>query len=118
MPLCSGRFLTATRIGWFLCGPKFRRMVAGVPGIINKPITLNGDPYVVGGVMPPGFYPARPTPSGRISLDQKEEQFWVPMSFTPQWAAVRGAHVLGAVGRLKPGVTVLQAQAEMDAIAG
>jgi len=96
----------------------WQRRYAGNTGIINKSIILNGTQYVVVGVMPPGFYPARPTPSGRISLAIKEEQFWVPMSFTPQWAAVRGAHVLGAIGRLKPGVTVLQAQTEMDAIAG
>jgi putative ABC transport system permease protein len=67
--------------------------------------------------MPPGIYPARPTPSGRISFEQNEEQFWTPMSFSPQWAAVRTAHVLGAVGRLKPGVTAAQAQTEMDTIA-
>src|SRR6185369_9969297 len=41
---------------------------------------------------------------------------WTPMSFAPQWAAVRSAHVLGVVGRLKPGVTLDQAVAEMDAI--
>jgi putative ABC transport system permease protein len=39
------------------------------------------------------------------------------MSFTAQWAAVRSAHVLGVIGRLKPGVTLDQATAEMNAIA-
>jgi len=42
---------------------------------------------------------------------------WQPMSFTAQWAAVRSAHVLGVIGRLKPGVTLDQATAEMNAIA-
>ena len=96
----------------------WQRRYGGDQTVINKSITLNGSPYIVIGVMPPGIYPARPTPSGRISFEQNEEQFWKPMSFTPQWAAVRTAHVLGAVGRLKSGVTVAQAQAEMDTIAG
>jgi putative ABC transport system permease protein len=95
----------------------WQRRYAGNPGVINKSITLNGSPYIVVGVMPPGIYPARPTPSGRISFEQNEEQFWTPMSFSPQWAAVRTAHVLGALARLKPGVTVAQAQTEMDTIA-
>jgi putative ABC transport system permease protein len=95
----------------------WQRRYGGDPTVINKSITLNGSPYIVIGVMPPGIYPARPTPSGRISFEQNEEQFWKPMSFTPQWAAVRTAHVLGAVARLKSGVTVAQAQTEMDTIA-
>jgi putative ABC transport system permease protein len=96
----------------------WRRRYAADPKIIDRSITLNDKPYVVAGVMPPGIYPARPTPSGHISFARDEEQFWVPMSFTPQWAAVRTAHVLGAIARLKPGVTSTQAQTEMDAIAG
>jgi putative ABC transport system permease protein len=96
----------------------WQRRYAGDPAIINKSIILNGSPYVVVGVMPAGIYPARPTPSGRISFAQNEEQFWTPMSFSPQWAAVRTAHVLGAVARLKPGVTLAQAQIEMDTIGG
>ena len=95
----------------------WQRRYAGDPTLINRSITLNGSPYVVVGVMPPGIYPARPTPGGRISFEQNEEQFWTPMSFSPQWAAVRTAHVLGAVGRLKPGMTAVQAQTEMDTIA-
>lgn len=96
----------------------WQRRYGGDPAVINKSITLNGSPYIVIGVMAPGIYPARPTPSGRISFEQNEEQFWTPMSFTPQWAAARGAHVLGAIARLKFGVTVAQAQTEMDTIAG
>ena len=96
----------------------WQRRYAGDRAVVGKTITLNDQPYVVIGVMPPGIYPARPTPSGRISFEQNEEQFWTPMSFSPEWAAVRTAHVLGALARLKPGVTVAQAQAEMDTIAG
>src|SRR5438093_9411679 len=95
----------------------WQRRYGGNPNVINKSITLNGASYTVVGVMPPGIYPARPTTTGHISFEQNEEQFWTPMSFTPQWAAVRTAHVLGTVARMKPGITVEQAQAEMDMIA-
>jgi putative ABC transport system permease protein len=96
----------------------WQRRYGGNQNLINSPITLNGVPYLVVGVMPPGIYPARPTTTGTISFEQSEEQFWTPMSFSPQWAAVRTAHVLGAVARLKPNVAVAQAQAEMDTIGG
>jgi len=38
------------------------------------------------------------------------------MSFTAEWAAVRRAHVLGVVARLKPGISIQQATTEMNAI--
>ena len=84
--------------------------------IINKTITLDGNVHTVVGVMPAGIYPMRPSTSGRIDFDAQSQQYWVPMSFTAQWAAVRSAHVLGVVGRLKPGVTMEQATAEMNTI--
>jgi putative ABC transport system permease protein len=94
----------------------WQRRYGGDRGVISKTITLDGHPYTVTGVMPPGVYPAWPTTSGKISFDQNQEQFWTPMSFSAQWAAVRTAHVLGVVGRLKPGITLDQAQAEMNTI--
>jgi predicted permease len=74
--------------------------------IIGRTLTLNGESYTVVGVMPPGFqFPTR------------EDQLWVPIAFTPQQAANRGRHYLEVVARLKPGVSLAQAQAEMSAIA-
>jgi predicted permease len=84
--------------------------------IVGKTITLDDQLYTVVGVMPEGIYPVWPTTSGHISFDQAEQQFWIPMSFTAQWAGVRTAHVLGVVARLKPGVTIQAAQAEMNTI--
>lgn len=94
----------------------WQRRFGGDPAIINKSITLDGNPYTVTGVMPPGIYPVWATTSGQISVNENEQQFWTPMSFTAQWAAVRTAHVLGVLGRLKPGVSLAQAQAEMNTI--
>lgn len=95
----------------------WQRRYGGAPSIINKPITLDGTVYTVAGVMPPGVYPAWPTTSGKISFDQNQEQFWTPLSFNAEAAARRNSHVLGVVGRLKPGITVERAQVEMNTIA-
>jgi putative ABC transport system permease protein len=86
------------------------------PGTIGKTITLDGKPYTVIGVMAPGIYPGHPTTTGRIDFDQHSQQYWLPMSFNAEWAAVRSAHVYGVIGRLKPGVTFEQATTEMTAI--
>ncbi|HET9531507.1 MAG TPA: ABC transporter permease [Blastocatellia bacterium] len=74
--------------------------------IMGKPLTLNGESYTVVGVMPPGFR----FPNGETGL-------WVPIAFTPQQAASRGSHYLNVVARMKPGITLEQAQAEMSTIA-
>ena len=94
----------------------WQRRFGGDKSIVNRNITLDGRSYTVVGVMPPGIYPVRPTPTGKISFDEPHQAFWLPMSFEPGWAAVRGAHVLGVLARLKPGISIQQATAEMDAI--
>jgi len=93
------------------------RRYGGDPGLLNKAIRLDGSPYTVVGVMPPGIYPAWPTTSGKLSFDQSQEQFWMPLGFTAEMAARRTSHVFGVLGRLKPGVTIEQAQAEMNTVA-
>lgn len=94
----------------------WQRRFGSDPNIQNKAVTLDGKTYTVIGVMPPGIYPVRPKTTGRIDFDEQQQQYWLPMSFNAQWAAVRSAHVLGVVGRLKPGVTLEQATTEMNTI--
>jgi putative ABC transport system permease protein len=86
------------------------------PTVVDRNVTLDGGSYRVVGVMGPGLYPVRPTTTGRIEFDETQQQYWLPMSFSAQWAGARGAHVLGVVGRLKSGVTIEQARAEMNVI--
>jgi putative ABC transport system permease protein len=76
------------------------------PAIVGKTIRLDDAPYTVVGVLPRGF--AFPDPDDRL---------WVPIALTPQQLQNRGSHFLRVVGRLKPGVTVAQAQGELDGIA-
>lgn len=73
----------------------------------GKTITLNGDSYTVVGVMPEDFHF---TLMGRANI-------WVPLAFTEQERADRVDGWLNVVGRLKPGVTLAQAQQAMDPIA-
>ncbi len=78
---------------------------AGDPQIVGKTIQLDGSAYAVVGVMPASF--AKP----------ESTTLWVPLVWTPEEKAVRGEHSMAAVARLKPGVTVHQAQAQLDTIA-
>jgi putative ABC transport system permease protein len=84
----------------------WQRRFGGDPSIIGKTLTFEGRKYEVIGVTPPSF-----------EFPQNAE-LWAPMSFdvAPEMRQ-RSAHFLRPVGRLKPGVTLAQAQADMDAIA-
>ncbi|HJQ70015.1 MAG TPA: ABC transporter permease [Blastocatellia bacterium] len=74
------------------------------PNALGRTIDLNGAPYTIIGVMPEGFsFP-----------DQAE--LWRPLVIDPK-NLDRGPHYLRVVGRLKPAVTLEQAQAEMSALA-
>ena len=50
-------------------------------------------------------------------FENRNDQLWVPIAFPAEEAAQRGNHFLEVIARLKPGVTLKQAQAEMDTIA-
>jgi predicted permease len=87
----------------------WQRRFAADRQIVGKTITLNGTPYTVVGVMPPGFQFAR-------ELGQTID-IYSPLAITPQMLA-RGWHwePLASIARLKQNVTPRQAQAEMDTI--
>ena len=76
-------------------------------GILGQKILLNNEPYAVVGVMPPRFQFA--------PFWITEAEMWAPQILTGR-AAERTMHSLRPFGRLKPGVSLKQAQAEMDAI--
>jgi putative ABC transport system permease protein len=75
----------------------------------GRAIQLNGQPYIVVGVMPAAFrFPPGP---GGLAPD-----IWTPIAEPIH--LYRGRHYLSVVARLKDGISVAQAQAEMDAVAG
>src|SRR5215213_9412444 len=84
----------------------WQRRFGGDPGIVGQALTLNGESYAVVGVMP-----------GRFQFPSSDDQAWVPIAFTQQDAGNRDRHYLQVLARLKPGVSLAQAQSEMSTIA-
>ncbi len=73
--------------------------------IVGRAISIGGEPHVVIGVMPAWMsFPAN-------------AQVWIPLMITKDQASARGNHFILGLGRLKPGVTLDQAQEEMKVIA-
>jgi len=86
----------------------WKRRFGSDPNIVGRPITLNGQPFTVLGVMGPGF-------TGVTD----EAQMWIPFAMyaPPARMADRGGRGWTVLGRLKPGVTMAEAQAEVTTIA-
>src|SRR5215213_2113113 len=84
----------------------WQRRFGGDPNIVGRALTLNGESHVVVGVMP-----------ARFQLPSSDDQAWVPIAFTQQETGNRGRHYLQVLARLKPGVSLTQAQSEMSTIA-
>ncbi len=84
--------------------PYWKSRFGADPNIASKVITLNNQSYTIVGVMKPEFQ----LPGWA--------KMWTPMAFTDKERVVRGEHHYFAVARLRPGVTVKQAQAELDTI--
>jgi putative ABC transport system permease protein len=87
----------------------WQRLFGGDRAIAGRSITLNNQPHTVIAVMPPRFRFA--------PFWMTQAEIWAPLS-TSDRAANRSARFLRVFARLKPGVSIERAQAEMDAIAG
>lgn len=84
------------------------RRLGGDPRAIGRVLRLDGQALTVVGVMPPAL--DDPLTWGRIDL-------WSPMAYDAKGWQLRNAAWLNVTARLKPGVSVAQAQAEMDTLA-
>ncbi|MGH9938456.1 MAG: ABC transporter permease, partial [Blastocatellia bacterium] len=84
----------------------WQRQFAADPQIVGRQLTLNGESFTVIGVMPASFrYPGRLT------------ALWTPLVIPDSQINNRGNHYLLSIGRLKPGVSLQQAQERMSVIA-
>ncbi len=84
----------------------WRSRFGGDPSALGRTVTLDGEPYTIIGIAPPGFtYPQRP-------------DVWLPQVIAPWMLAsnMRGAHMLNMVGRLAPGTTLSNARQEIGAV--
>lgn len=83
----------------------WQRRFGGDPALVGKEILLDGQKRTVLGVMPAGF-----------QFMSKETGLWVPMAFSAEELANRGGHYLTVVARMKPGVTLTAASADIAAV--
>lgn len=92
----------------------WQRRLASDPNIVGKTVQLNNRAYQVIGITPEYFVGSK----FALALD-----FWTPISMAeelrrnPDILKERGSHWMNVIGRLKPGVSLSQASAEMSAIA-
>ena len=84
----------------------WRSRFAGDPHVVGQTIELNARKYTVVGVMPANF---------RFFL---ESQLWVPQVMDATALHGRGSHWANVIGRMKPGVTVKAALADLKVVAG
>jgi predicted permease len=84
----------------------WRRRFGGDGRLVGRTIAINGEAHTVVGVMPPP-----------LTLRSTGAQLWLPLNLTPREVQATGSHFLSAIGRLRPGVTPAQAQAELASIA-
>jgi predicted permease len=84
----------------------WHRRFAGDVNVIGRTIDLDGAPFTVIGVMPPTFH-----------FPMAAAEYWVAQRLNSQDLAQRNNHYLEVIARLRPGVTMEQAQSEMRVIA-
>ncbi len=83
----------------------WQRRYGGSPDAVGSTIVLNGTPVTVVGVMPPGFF------------FFQEVDVWAPMRDGGPYTGFRQYHNWTLVGRLKPGVSIQEAQAQVNVVA-
>jgi putative ABC transport system permease protein len=107
-PLLMGRFFlpeegVAGRDHVVILTHKLWLKLGANPNIVGTMLQMDGAPYTVVGVQRPGIF------------DRQEAQLTVPLVFKPEQVN-HDFHWLLVMGRLKPGVTIKQAQQNMDAV--
>jgi putative ABC transport system permease protein len=85
----------------------WQRRFGADPNVVGRTLSLNDDTYTVVGVLPPQFKFAR----------VGEAELWVPLNPLPFQVSRRNLYWLNVIARARPGVTLGQAQAEMDGFA-
>jgi putative ABC transport system permease protein len=89
----------------------WKRRFGGDPNIVGRALNLSTETYRVIGVLPPDFYPLR------MSNPAEKPEIFLPLGYDPRQASVcRSCFGGSAIGRLKPGIDVNQARAELNGI--
>jgi predicted permease len=91
------------------------RLFNSDPAIVGKTITLNGKPYTIAGVLERSFVLNAEVMPSEGPMDKVD--IFLPLPLGPDAAQRRGDENYNIVVRLKPGISVQQAQADIDVIA-
>jgi putative ABC transport system permease protein len=83
----------------------WRDTFGGEPSIVGREVLLGGEKYTVVGVMPEGF-----------QLLEPYVRLWVPLAQSAEDWANRGGHYLTVIGRMREGVTIEQADADVKTV--
>src|SRR6202041_1347918 len=95
---------------------RWQSLFGSAAGVLRRSLLLEGKNYQIIGVMPQGFEYPHSTDLAYGESQYKTTQVWIPLALTPQQTSDRDNSSGNAVARLKPGVSVAQAQAEMAAM--
>jgi hypothetical protein len=83
----------------------WQRRFGGKDDVLDRTLLMNGRAMKIIGVMPEGF-----------AFPNKDTQFWIPTGASEQQRTARNSLWLQVIGRLKPGMSVAQGQADLARI--
>jgi predicted permease len=93
----------------------WKRLFNADPGIVGKTIVMNGNPFIVAGILQPSFALTDEVMPSETPMDKMD--IFAPLPLGADAEKNRGDENYNIVVRLKPGVSVKQAQADIDMIA-
>ncbi|MFY9610786.1 MAG: ABC transporter permease, partial [Blastocatellia bacterium] len=88
----------------------WQRRFGGDSGVLGQNVTLGGQGFTVIGVLPPGVKGVLPG----VEQPEQSRDVWMPLRLA---APPRGLHFMTVIGRLRPGLTLAQARAEIEEVA-
>jgi putative ABC transport system permease protein len=83
----------------------WQQRYGGERSVVGRELLLNGEKHTVVGVMPAGF-----------QFMESHVGLWVPIAFTSETLAQRNSHFLTVIARMKPGITLAQANADIQTV--
>ncbi len=94
----------------------WKRRFGSDRSVLNRPLSMNGQSYLVVGIMPPGFlFPTGTQLHPLVPLGARVD-IWKPMGFTRSELASEGSWNWGVLARLRSGVSIAAAQGDVDRI--
>jgi putative ABC transport system permease protein len=94
----------------------WQRRFGGSPSVVGQTLTLDGAPFEVIGVAPPGVYPTWPQTTARMPFLPVYQEIFVPMTLDEERKSNRSSHLYGVLARLKDDATLDRARAAMDTV--